>query len=240
MDRYRRDDFSARTYNGPTGLSRATMANPADYGRYDYPERSGDRYHRPRMSQYRDDAVVNAPARPAPSTERNGESSERYVKLLERDIESLREELTAARERADNPELLRELRTVQDSLREETRKVHELESKLHQADETAARFDALQIDYAQLREDLRQAQLDITQMERDLHHAQDGARSAEQRESSLAVRVYSSLRHLASLAHIAWAVIGPDWKIQGRDALDARWAGGGGAKGHPCCSPAPA
>eukprot|EP00045_Choanoeca_perplexa_P005203 m.44111 g.44111 ORF g.44111 m.44111 type:complete len:917 (-) comp12993_c0_seq1:81-2831(-) len=188
MERYRRDEFTSRSYAPASGLSRATMATPAEYGRYDYQERVGDRYHRPRMNHYRDD-VGHAPVRTMPAQERNSESSERYVKLLERDIESLREELKAARERADNPELLRELRSVQDSLREETRKVHELESKLHQADETAERFESLQTDYAQLREELRQSQLDITQMERDLHHAQDGARSAEQRESTLADQI---------------------------------------------------
>eukprot|EP00730_Choanoeca_flexa_P003793 TRINITY_DN11502_c0_g1_i1.p1 TRINITY_DN11502_c0_g1~~TRINITY_DN11502_c0_g1_i1.p1 ORF type:complete len:915 (+),score=243.51 TRINITY_DN11502_c0_g1_i1:144-2888(+) len=184
MDRYRRDDFGS--YPQP-GIMRATMAAPVEYGRYDYPNRPDDRYHRPRMSYYREE---NATARmPSAPTERNPESSERYVKLLERDIESLREELKAARERADNPELLRELRSVQDNLREETRKVHDLEGKLHESEDLAVRFNSLQAEYSQVREDLRRAQLDITQLERDLHHTQDGARSAEQREAAIAEQI---------------------------------------------------
>ncbi|EGD74840.1 hypothetical protein PTSG_07070 [Salpingoeca rosetta] len=123
---------------------------------------------------------------PAPPTRQGSDSaSERYTRLLERDIETLREELRAAREKAENPELLRELRDAQEALRHEKQIVGDLERQVAAGETTAAQLTHLQQECDQLRQEYREQQLELTHMQRDLSHAQDAAAAAESREERL-------------------------------------------------------
>ncbi|EDQ86954.1 uncharacterized protein MONBRDRAFT_10463 [Monosiga brevicollis MX1] len=181
-------DGMRRSYAVDRTIHRATMPGPADYSRVD----SARRYAPPRR-EYSDYAGPASSGRryapdehlaPTAGASTGAGNDQRYVKLLERDIEALREELRAARERADNPELLRELRETQDGLRAETRRVHELEAQLQGMAAAEDKLAAVQADYDQLRDEFREQQLQLNGLERDLHHAEDAARSAEQREDT--------------------------------------------------------
>lgn len=112
-------------------------------------------------------------------------ASERYTRLLERDIETLREELRIAREKADDPQLMRELRDTQDTLRHEKQLVADLERQLASSETTAAKLTQMHEECDRLRQESRQQQLDLTHIQRDLSHAQDTIASAEARESQL-------------------------------------------------------
>ena len=119
-------------------------------------------------------------------------ASERYTRLLERDIETLREELRAAREKADDPQVMRELRDAQDALRHEKQKVADLQRQVEVGETTAAQLAHVQEECDKLRHECRQHQLDMTHMQRDLAHAQDAAASSQAREE----RLRSEIEHL--------------------------------------------
>eukprot|EP00043_Microstomoeca_roanoka_P014084 m.138729 g.138729 ORF g.138729 m.138729 type:complete len:910 (+) comp15922_c0_seq2:343-3072(+) len=153
-------------------------------------------YHHPPASFPSEDAYERRPY--GNGTAGVTDASERYTRLLERDIESLRSELRAAREKAEDPQLLRELRDAQDALRREQQTVADLERQVAAAETTSAHLSRLQEECDKLRQDYRQQQLDATHMQRDLSHAQDAVLAAESREESLRTELARAREDLAA------------------------------------------
>eukprot|EP00049_Salpingoeca_infusionum_P014305 m.267428 g.267428 ORF g.267428 m.267428 type:complete len:948 (+) comp15639_c0_seq1:280-3123(+) len=179
---------------GSSALSRPRAFTPGDYRRRDQDEREyarqgGTSYHdraydpRDRYEPSSRTARAQPPSQHRPISEDT--ATDRYVRLLERDVAALKEDLRLAREKADDPEVMRELRETRDQLRQATSHTAELEHKLTIVTERAEAAERLHDDLDHLREEARNQQLELAHLERDKSRAEETVAAIQAREDTL-------------------------------------------------------